>query len=568
MSEEINELKTNTQSVQKDERKFCTFTDYAIERFKPSSFEWLTKDGKQRDRRIYPLKGPTCFKGLRLNCFRTTGKKFFQLMYTVKTEQKGYEDKDGNPIQHFKYRSLPLTIGEFVPGKFGVKECRDKISEILKDHTDDKGRWIKDPKKTLEDKDKKVYDAEAIKLKKRSIREVIELIVKKNFPSNINDGSVVATTIKQLSLPMYGYNKRTLLMYHSDDNKGHGRIHFKGNKYYGIGKPENVEDLFKKFPPGHGIIETKKLSKYKNRLDEKSLYDHDLSKNLIEHLNTQIIRDYINEKDERSYSAKRNIKRLFTYIWNFANEEGLIPTPKDGSTPINPTRSITIKRPEEFDNVITKYNHARFEPEQLQAIWNSAVKQQSKYPFSSMAILMYMVTGIRPNTINKIKKEYYQDKDKRKDFITLPSSIVKTKKDQNITITPPVKWILDNVEELLKQKKYQKYNFVPWLFPSTKVKSKQLYDDEYIKTDGTRLKDVRGCWNAICEDTGIEGSIKMFRKSFISMSKIVLKDSFKVMFLSGHTKEATIDIHYNKSTTEQQKQYANEVSDKVFNFHK
>jgi hypothetical protein len=46
MSEEINELKTNTQSVQKDERKFCTFTDYAIERFKPSSFEWLTKEGK------------------------------------------------------------------------------------------------------------------------------------------------------------------------------------------------------------------------------------------------------------------------------------------------------------------------------------------------------------------------------------------------------------------------------------------------------------------------------------------------------------------------------------------
>ena len=568
MSEKINELKTNTQSVQKDERKFCTFTDYAIERFKPSSFEWLTKDGKQRDRRIYPLKGPTCFKGLRLNYFRATGKKFFQLMYTVKTEEKGCYDTEGNPIKSFKYRSLPLTIGEFVPGKFGVKECRDKISEILKDHTDDKGRWIKNPKKTLEDKDKKVYDAEAIKLKKRSIREVIELIAKKNFPSNINDGSVVATTIKQLSLPMFGYNKRTLLMYYSDDYRGHGRIHFKGNKYYGIAKPDNAEDLFKKFPSGHGIIETKKLSKYKNRLGEISLYDHDLSKNLIEHLNTQVIRDYINEKDGRSYSAKRNIKRMFTYIWNFANEEGFIPTPGDGSTPINPTKSIIIKRPEKFNNAITKYNHQRFDPEQLKAIWNSAVKQQDKYPFSSMAILMYMVTGVRPKTINKIKKEYYKDKDGRKDFITLPSSIVKTKKDHKITITPPVKWILDNVEEKLKQKKYQKYNFVPWLFPSTKVKSKQLYDDEYIKTDGTRLKDVRGCWKAICDDTGIEGSIKVFRKSFISMSKIVLKDSFKVMFLSGHTKEATIDIHYNKSTKDQQKQYANEVSDKVFNFIK
>ena len=551
MNEETKEIKTNTGSVHMDKRKISTinFTDYAIERFKPSSFEWLTKDGKQRDRRLFPISGKTTIRGLKLVCFRKTGKKYFQLVYTQKRDDRSI--------------SLPLTIGEFIPGKFGVKECQEKILDLMKEHTNDRGLWIKDPKQTLKDVDKKVYEAEAIKLKKRSIKEVIELIVKKNFPSNINDGSVVATTIKQLSLSMYGYNKRTLLMYYSDDNKGHGRIHFKGNKYYGIGKPDNAEDLFKKFPPGHGIIETKRLSKYKNRLDEISLYDHDLSKNLIEHLNTQIIRDYINEKDERSYSAKRNIKRLFTYIWNFANEEGLIPTPKDGSTPINPTRSITIKRPEEFDNVITKYNHARFEPEQLQAIWNSAVKQQSKYPFSSMAILMYMVTGIRPKTINKIKKEYIQ-----KDFITLPSSIVKTKKDQNITITPPVKWILDNVEEIKKQKKYQKYNFVPWLFPSTKVKSKQLHDDEYIKTDGTRLKDVRGCWNAICEDTGIEGSIKMFRKSFISMSKIVLKDSFKVMFLSGHTKEATIDIHYNKSTTEQQKQYANEVSDKVFNFHK
>ena len=549
MSEEIKKSELSTQLAQDSSDKSCTkeklrFTDYAIERHQSN---FITKDGKIKDRIYIPfnLDKNSALKGLRLVHYQKTKRKYFQLNYW------------------YNNKSNPLTLGEFIPGKFGVRECQTKIFEIVKEHTNDRGIWIRDPKQTIKDADKKVYDAEAIKLKKRSIREVIELIVKKNFPSNINDGSVVATTIKQLSLSMYGYNKRTLLMYYSDDNKGHGRIHFKGNKYYGIGKPENAEDLFKKFPPNHGIIETKKLSKYKNRLDEISLYDHDLSKNLIEHLNTQVIRDYINEKDGRSYSAKRNIKRMFTYIWNFANEEGFIPTPGDGSTPINPTKSIIIKRPEEFDNVITKYNHARFEPEQLQAIWNSAVNQQSKYPFSSMAILMYMVTGIRPKTINKIKKEYIQ-----KDFITLPSSIVKTKKDQNITITPPVKWILDNVEEIKKQKKYQKYNFVPWLFPSTKVKSKQLHDDEYIKTDGTRLKDVRGCWTAICKDTGIEGSVKMFRKSFISMSKIVLKDSFKVMFLSGHTKEATIDIHYNKSTKDQQKQYANEVSDKVFNFIK
>jgi hypothetical protein len=69
-------------------------------------------------------------------------------------------------------------------------------------------------------------------------------------------------------------------------------------------------------------------------------------------------------------------------------------------------------------------------------------------------------------------------------------------------------------------------------------------------------------------DLGIEGAPKMLRKSWISMAKVVLKDSFKVMFISGHSKEATIDVHYNKSTDEQQKEYADEVADKVFNFVK
>ena len=85
--------------------------------------------------------------------------------------------------------------------------------------------------------------------------------------------------------------------------------------------------VFKKFPSGVGIITTKKLSKYKNRTSEISLYDHELSKHLIEHLEPQHIRDYINEK-ERSYSVKRVIKRMFTYIWSYAVEKGYLPGDK------------------------------------------------------------------------------------------------------------------------------------------------------------------------------------------------------------------------------------------------
>ena len=99
---------------------------------------------------------------------------------------------------------------------------------------------------------------------------------------------------------MIGYNKRTLLIYFANDDEGSGKVYYKGNKFYGIAQPENAEDLFKKFPPGHGIITPEKRGKkykgtYKNRSSEISLYDNDLSKHLIEHLEAQHIRDYISE---------------------------------------------------------------------------------------------------------------------------------------------------------------------------------------------------------------------------------------------------------------------------------
>ena len=356
--------------------------------------------------------------------------------------------------------------------------------------------WIKDPKKTLKDQDNKVYEAESIKLQKKSIREVIEDIFKDNFPSIAHSGNLVASSQKAFSLPMIGYNKRTLLIYFANDDEGSGKVYYKGNKFYGIAQPENAEELFKKFPPGNGIINPEKRGKrykgkYKNRSSEISLYDHELSKHLIEHLEAQHIRDYISENDERSYSQKRIIKRLFAYIWQYSVEKGYISGDK-----LIPTKNIKVKLPQEITFKGSQYNQRRFTAPQLQALWDSCLRFQNKFPFSSMALCLLIVTGYRLQTILKIKKEYI-----KKDFIELPKSIVKTKKEQKVTITPVVRWILNNIEQRLNEPKYQKYKFVPWLFPSTKTKSKQLYDQEYVKTDGTRLKDVRGCWIAVLKQS-------------------------------------------------------------------
>ena len=84
MGEEIKTLKTDTHSALEKKRKICTFTNHAIERFKPSAFDWKTKDGKDRDRQYFKFEGATKIKGLRLVIYKSTSKKFFQLVYTTK----------------------------------------------------------------------------------------------------------------------------------------------------------------------------------------------------------------------------------------------------------------------------------------------------------------------------------------------------------------------------------------------------------------------------------------------------------------------------------------------------
>jgi hypothetical protein len=346
MTDKMNESKLDTKLLQDNQPKTITekkllFTDYSIERF---SADFIGPKGR-KVRAYKSFEGKNAPKGLRLCQFEKTKAKYFILQFWY----------DG--------KSHQLTLGEFYNNKFGTKEALDEYNKIYQTHTNDKGIWIKNPKQTLKDQGNKVYEAEAIKLQKKSIREVIEDIVEDNYPSIIQAGRLVASSQKSFGLPMYGYNKRTLLMYYSNDKKGHGKINYKGNKFYGIAQPENSKDLFKKFPSGTGIITQKRLGKYKNRSEEISLYDHDLSKHLIEHLKAQHIRDYINEKD-RSYSQKRTIKRVFTYILQYSIEKGYIPGDK-----LLPTKNIKIKKPEVITSKAAAYNNKRFTNKQLEDIW-------------------------------------------------------------------------------------------------------------------------------------------------------------------------------------------------------
>jgi len=135
------------------------FTDYAIEKFMSS----FGVPPKERIYTPFDVSRQSALKGLRLCQYLKGKKKYFVLNYW------------------YNRRSLPWTVGEFRLGIFGVKQCQDKIHDIVRTHCDDKGRWIKDPKQTVRDKETRIEKAVIDDSLKLTINEVIVRLYKPRF---------------------------------------------------------------------------------------------------------------------------------------------------------------------------------------------------------------------------------------------------------------------------------------------------------------------------------------------------------------------------------------------------
>ena len=174
-----------------------------------------------------------------------------------------------------------------------------------------------------------------------------------------------------------------------------------------------------------------------------------------------------------------------------------------------------------------------------------------------------LCTGRRAEETLKIRKSNIN---REKTLITLPASITKARKVEYVDITPPVSFVLKQLDKQLADK-YQGYRFVDWLFPTTRINKKRLHEDKYVRSDSCRTKELRGCWSEVVKETGIIGAPKMLRKTFSSIAKLELGTTSKARALTGHQQDSTLDIHYDKSTDGQRKEYANKVS-KIFDFEK
>jgi integrase len=537
--EETNDIlgtqQEHTEIAQTRAQRFkVKFTDYAVNKF----FASFIIDGKLKARKYIPfdVSKHTILKGLKLVQYQKTKKKYFVLRYWFQQQYK------------------MITIGEFILDKFGCRECENKVFEIARAHQDDKGYWIKDPLQTIRDQENRIQSSVVEESYKLLVNKVIERICKANFPRAKKEGRLSASSISTHCLHLIGRNWRTRHLIFVDDYLGHGLVKFKPNYHKRTAKPVDWNDLFSKFPIGHGIIKDKKF----NPNNERSVYDSDLGKETIDNLTPGLIKRYIENKD-RGFGTKKNMLETFKTLWSFALDKGLL----GDSPPANPTRDIVFKKPEVARSPGTRYNDLRFSDQELKTIYSTLIKLSEKYPFQAEALLFMLCTGRRAEETCKLRKSNIN---KDRTLITLPASITKARKVEYVDITPPVAFVLKKLDKHLADK-HQGYRFVDWLFPTTRINKQRLHEDKYVRSDSCRTKELRGCWNAVIKETEIVGVPKMLRKTFSSIAKLTLGTSSKARVLTGHEQDATLDIHYDKSTEQQRKQYANQVS-KNFEFEK
>ena len=324
------------------------FTDFAINKHQ-SIFT-------NRKRTVVTKIVNSGLKGLKLSQSKLTNRKYF--------------------IQNFWFNGMShwWSVGEFRLGVYGINECRNEVNEIMKSHCNSEGLWTRNPKITKRHKNERVKKAEILNRQMKTVRECIVELCKSNFPKIKKEGTLTGQTIRKFCLPLIGYNKRTQHLVYDDDEFGNGYITFKANRKFHTNKPESWDDLFTKFPPGYGCI-----TKINGReVKDKSLYDSEIGKMLIEDLTPAIVRNYL-ETTSKGWATKRTIIDAFQILWS--NSRKYMGDDK----PLNPTtrEALEVKNFEVSKGKNSKYNRRKFPPKALEKIWVSLQKisGMGKHPF-------------------------------------------------------------------------------------------------------------------------------------------------------------------------------------------
>ena len=502
-------------------------------------------------------------KGLKLKILRgKSGDKFTEKVYYVQFWFGGVSDKH--------------RIGKHRQS-FGVKECNDYLIDLYKDHTDPKtGFWIKNPIETARDNKRIVPKEDSSIPQGKTINEVIESYCgadeeegHRGFLKDIKQGYKTSKSAKNIFRGLAGYSKRQSLVTFEDDESGYCVRKFTPNKHLRVVAPQSWKDLFRKYPPGHGML-TKDREYYNRRKKQtymipasknKSIYDSSLGKSLIEKLTPGDVEAWC--KDLTSMEVKKDYVKVFTSLWFWARKRGWLGT-DPGLCPIT-LETVYVKKEIRKESV---YTDTAISLDELNVFFDCSEELSHQFPFKAELHQLMAVTGIRKAEALKLKKSFV---DFKEGVINLPKGINKQRfKNQIVPITPEVEIVLKNILDMGKRPglEFYKMKDFPWLFATRRWKQERYFDKDFrldIKTrlggDENYIPALRELMRHRLNDPELIYAPKVLRKTFVTLSRQQLDGrSDKVKHLSRHKSEEILEASYDKPQRAEIKDWGNKAT--------
>ena len=481
----------------------------------------------------------------------------------------------------FNGRSRFYKVGNYSQS-FGIQECNEALSKLHKTHTDKKsGYWTTDPNITRRDEQRIVEKPDTTKPKGFTINETIEAYcgaeipgeeIERGFSKDRKDGFRAAKSCRSWFRCMAGYNHRQTLIDFDEDEDGYGIHIFKSNKHLRINKPTSWRDLFRKFPPGRGVIKDRQYWNRRRKQtytipasQNKSIYDSDLGKSLLSDLKTGDIEAWI--RSLSSMEVKREYVKVFVTLWIFARKKGWLGT-NPGDCPF--IDKVYVKKEKQKED---PYKNIAMKQTEFRLFWECSEELSKQFPWKSELHQFMILTALRKQEALKVQKSFI---DWKEGIINIPKGIEKNRKhDQTIIITPELEVLLHNILDLGKRPGLDFYNMkdFPGVFATRRWGAYRYFNKEFRHSAKARLggdenyvPELRRLMQEKTGDPELLYSSKVLRKTYITLSKQRNDGrSDKVKHLSRHSSEQILEAHYDKPNLETIRGYAERTSE-VFNF--
>ena len=537
----------------RNERPLLAFRDSVIDKITKTNTDFLASKFK-----AYKFDVPkgSSLKGLQLRFYRNTEIKNFVLSLWF------------NKMNDY-----------YIIGAYPNIRCKDveKIClELTETHQNERGLWIKNPNETRANEKRIIPKEDTTAPAGKTINETLEsycgadeLEGHRGFLKDVKQGYKTSKSAKCIFRCLAGYSKRQSLVTFEDDDDGYSVRKFIPNKHLRLVAPKTWKDLFRKYPPGHGMI-TKDREYYNRRRKEtytipasknKSIYDSDLGKSLIEDLKPGDVEAWC--RDLSSMGVKKDYIKCFTSLWFWARKRGWLGT-NPGECPIN-LETVYVKKEERKPDI---YKDVSISVPELNVFFEASEELSPHFPFKAELHQFMVLTGLRKTEAKKVRKSNINWEEM---IIDIPKGISKTKyKDEVIIITPELEIVLRNILDMGNRPglEFYKMKDFPWLFATRRWSAQRYFNKEFrlsVKTqlggDENYIPALRQRMKDKLNDPDLLYSAKVLRKTYITLSRKQLQGrADKVKHLSRHRSEQILEESYDKPQRAEVRDYANKTT--------